>query len=920
MSKVQQLAEIGQAVWLDLVRRSFVVSADLQAQVDRGLGGLTANPTVLAHAIAGSTDYDEPLRRLAGEGKTVAETYEALALEDVRRAVDALRSVHDRRGGEDGYVVLDIHPDLALDAEGMFLEGRRLFDALDRPNVMLRLPANAAGISATEQLVAGGISVAVTLMFSIEHYEAAVDAYIAALAARTERGEDLSAVTSVASLSISSVDSAVDRALAEIGTPQAFALQGKVAIANARAIYARFQEIVTSERWQRLAAHGARVQRLLWADTRAANPLYPDTLYVDQLIGPHTVTQLAPATLRAFRDQGTVRPTLEAGLEEAQRELASLARLGLDLKTIAQTLQDEGIEERAHIFAALAQAIVEKRDRLVSGWRARSAELGPLQSPVEGALAEMAEERVVTRLWTHDHTVWKPEPREITNRLGWLDIAHRMQQNVSQLENLLAAVRTAGYTQGLLLGMGGSSLAPEMFSKTLGAARPHGASLQLSVLSSTDPGAVWAQMERLDLERALFIVSSKSGTTVETLSLFKFFYNQVADEVGADRAGEHFVAITDPGSPLAKLAEAQRFRAIFLNDTRIGGRYSALSYFGLVPAALAGTDVPLLLERALDAAAGCAAHVPLVDNPAAWLGAILGQAARAGRDKATFVLSPAIDVFGDWLEQLIAESTGKEGKGVLPVVGEPLGPPEVYGDDRLFIHVRLEGDESQDEALAALQEAGHPLLTLNLCDLYDLGGQIFLWEVAVALAGHRLGIHPFNQPDVEAAKKQARRMVDRYKEQGELPEGELAPLDARALVAFLDQASPGDYIALQAYVPPTALTDAALTGLRIRLRDALQLATTTGYGPRYLHSIGQLYKGDAGNGLFIQFVADTSRDLPIPEEPESWQSTITFGVLETAQALGDYRALLDAGRRVIRFDLGGDVVEGLEQLARGLAQ
>jgi transaldolase/glucose-6-phosphate isomerase len=539
------------------------------------------------------------------------------------------------------------------------------------------------------------------------------------------------------------------------------------------------------------------------------------------------------------------------------------------------------------------------------------AALGSYRATVDAALAEMTTERVIPRIWAHDHTVWKPEPRDITNRLGWLTTAETMREHIACLQELAEAAHTAGYTHALLLGMGGSSLAPEMFGKVFGGEAPGRLSLQLSVLDSTDPAAVLACAERLDPVRTLYIVSSKSGTTVETLSFFKFFYNRTVAAVGATPAGAHFVTITDPGSRLAGLSERYGFRATFLNDPTIGGRNSALSYFGLVPAALAGVDVPGLLDRALGMAGACGPDVPAQDNPAAWLGAILGELAKAGRDKVTLAVSPAIASFGDWVEQLIAESTGKEGKGILPVVGEPLGSPAVYGSDRLFVHLRLAGDETAAAALAALETAGHPVVRLHLHNLYDLGGQFFLWGMAVAVAGHLLGINPFDQPNVEAAKILARQMVNEYTAKGALPRGEAAPLTAEALHQFLVQARPGNYVALQAYVQPTAATDAALLALRTDLRDRLRLATTVGYGPRFLHSTGQLHKGDAGNGLFIQFTADDARDAPIPDEVGSPASRITFGVLKAAQALGDGQALRQAGRRVIHFHLGSDMAGGL---------
>jgi glucose-6-phosphate isomerase len=461
--------------------------------------------------------------------------------------------------------------------------------------------------------------------------------------------------------------------------------------------------------------------------------------------------------------------------------------------------------------------------------------------------------------------------------------------------------------------MGGSSLAPDVFRKTFGVGKGF---LDLAILDSTVPAAVMAHAERLDPARTLFIVSTKSGRTVETLSFFKFFYNWVTEAAGEEDAGRHFVAITDPGSKLAKLAKDCDFRATFLNDPNIGGRYSVLSYFGLVPAALIGLDSERLLSRALTMSAHCQGSN--CKNGGAFLGVAMGELATSGQDKLTLILSPAIASFGDWVEQLIAESTGKDGRGILPVTGEPMGLPQVYGTDRFFVHLRLDGDATQDAAVQALQDAGHPVVRLHLRDLYDLGEQFFLWEMATAVASHRLCINPFDQPNVEGAKVLAREMVKAYEEKRQIPKLTSSPPTVEALSEFLGQAVPGDYISLQAYVQPTPETDAALLGLRAGLRDRYRLATTVGYGPRFLHSTGQLHKGDAGNGLFVQLVTDDPRDLAIPCRAGAPESCIKFGVLKTAQVLGDQQALASRDRRVVRFHLGADVVTALTRLTESL--
>ncbi len=547
--------------------------------------------------------------------------------------------------------------------------------------------------------------------------------------------------------------------------------------------------------------------------------------------------------------------------------------------------------------------------------------LGSHADTVETTLREIERERVVQRIWDEDHTVWSPEPDEIGNRLGWLRAHETMRVHLPRLAAFADEARRAGFTDALLLGMGGSSLAPEVFAQVFGTQESF---LTLHVLDSTDPAAVQALADQLDPRTTLHLVSTKSGGTVETLSLFKFFFNRTRDALGAERAGSRFVAITDPGSKLAELAGEHGFRETFENDPNYGGRYAALSLVGLVPAALLGLDLGALLDRA----AAQAEALQRNDSDGVRLGAALGALGRAGRDKLTLLASPGVAPFGAWLEQLVAESTGKDGTGILPVDREPPGAPEVYGDDRLFVLFKLGGETGFDNALSQLAAAGHPVVEIPIRNAYDLGSEFLRWEFATALAGWRLGIHPFDQPNVESAKDRARDFVSAYLESGTLPEPEPALVadgvrayadvpgeDLKGLLhTFLDQARSGDYLALQAYVPPSDETDAALRGLRLRLRDRLKLATTLGYGPRFLHSTGQLHKGDRGNGLFLQITCDDPDDLPIPDEAGRKASGLTFGTLKAAQALGDFEALRGADRRVLRLHFAS-ATEGVRALA-----
>lgn len=918
MSILTDLAGKGQAVWFDYIRRSILTSGELAALVAQGVRGVTSNPTIFEKAIAGSDDYAEELALLARQGCGVEEIYETLAVRDIALAADLLLPVHQSTGGEDGFVSLEVSPRLAADTEGTIAEAKRLFRLLARPNVMIKVPATPAGIPAFEALIAAGVNVNVTLIFSLAQYEAVVGAYLAGLERRASAGEPVSGISSVASFFVSRLDSALDPRLAQLGEKE---LLGRIAVDNARLAYARFGILFSGPRWERLRELGARVQRPLWASTGTKNAAYPDTLYVDTLIGPHTVNTMPPATLDAYLDHGKVADTIGLDVEGARKRFARLAEVGIDLSEVTGRLLDDGVASFAQSFEALLASVALKRRQLLADRVQWEETLGALAPAVDAAARDLDADRRMDRLLAHDHTLWNPSPKEIDNRLGWLTVHPTVRGRVLALGRLRAALMTEGITGALLLGMGGSSLAPEVFS-TAFPGLPD--SLTLTVVDTTVPGAVLAAERAHDPKATLYIVSTKSGGTVETLSLFKYFHAQAVERLGRAEAGRRFIAITDPGSDLERWAAEQGFREVFLNDPNIGGRYAALSLVGLVPAALLGVDLDRLLDRADDARADLA--------PARRLAAVLAGAWREGRDKLTLVCSRAVSGLADWAEQLVAESTGKDGKGILPVVGEPLGPPEVYGNDRLFVAVLLNGDREFDAALDALAAAGHPVARLSLADRYDLGAQFYTWTVATALAGSLLGIHPFNQPDVESAKEEGRAMLERFRKTGRM--GDLAPAwsglgvdafgegigadaasAAQVLARFLAGAAPGDYVALQAYAARNAAVDAALEALRLRLRAETRCAVTVGYGPRFLHSTGQLHKGDAGRGRFVQFTCDDPDDMMIPDAFGSPNGAVSFGMLKLAQAVGDARALAAKRRKVLRLHVKGDLAEELMRLA-----
>ena len=911
-NSVQEARRLGQSIWYDNIRRGLLTSGELEGLIEQGVTGVTSNPTIFEKAIAGSTDYDKALTSLAHSGKSADETYEALVLEDIREAANLLRPVYDRTAGADGYVSLEVSPTLAHDTKGTVVEARRLYAALGRPNVMIKVPATPQGIPAIRRLIGDGINVNVTLIFSIDAYLQVVEAYIAGLEDLAGKGGDMRKVASVASFFISRIDTAVDILLEERirqGHEGLKGLLGKTAIANAKLAYRAFQGTFGSQRFADLLANGARVQRPLWASTGTKNPTYRDVLYVESLIGPDTVNTMPPATLTAFLDHGRAEATLEQDAPDAERMVEALAAAGVSMDQVTEKLLADGVKSFADSFDKLMANIEEKRTQLLAqGGGQPGVSIGTHLPDVEAALADLQQGDVVGRIWRRDHTVWKPGPEEITDRLGWLTVTELMCEQVPGLESFASEVRDAGYRHVVLLGMGGSSLGPEVLRQAFGSASAYP---ELVVLDSSVPAQIQAVTDAIDPAHTLFLVSSKSGGTIETLSGYIYFRGLVDRATGKERAGRNFVAITDLGTSLERMAQEQGFRRVFVNPSDIGGRYSVLSYFGLVPAALTGVDIAALLDRADCMREGCASCVPAHENPGAWLGAAMGTLALTGRDKLTLVTSPSIGGFGLWVEQLVAESTGKEDKGIVPVAREPLVAPASYGDDRLFVYLRLDGDsnDATDAAMESVKSSGQPVIRLGLRDRYDLGAEFFRWEFATAIAGAILGIHPFDQPNVQESKDVTAGVLQSFLTTGKLPQEESGP----SLGDLLTQVRPGDYLAIMAYVRQTPEMDKAMSNLRRKVMERHRIATTLGYGPRFLHSTGQLHKGGPGNGLILQVTGGHEKDLPIPGKP------YTFGVLAGAQALGDLQVLRRLGRRVSKVPLSRGDEGDIRRLADNLA-
>jgi transaldolase / glucose-6-phosphate isomerase len=942
---LRTLQEYGQSVWLDFVSRDLLKSGGLVKLIaEDGLRGVTSNPSIFEKAIGHGDDYDALIAQAEASGDLdPGALFEDLAVRDIQEGADTLNAVYEQTQRRDGFISLEVSPYLAMNTHETIEEARRLWREVNRRNLMVKVPGTKPGLPAIRTLISEGINVNVTLLFSQQVYADVAEAYISGLEAFAKKGGDPHKVSSVASFFVSRIDTLVDdeldKKIAAATDPAEKArlegLKGKVAIANAKLAYQLSKKIYGGERWQRLAQQGAQTQRLLWASTGTKNKAYSDVLYVDELIGADTVNTIPPATMDAYRDHGRPRASLEEDVATATAVMDALPRAGISIDAVTTKLVDDGVR----LFADAADqlyAAVQKKRRTVLGGKLNTMSYklpADLDKDVQAALEDWRKEGKVRRLWAADASLWTENDE--ANWVGWLAIVDKQLKGIAQLQDFAEDVRQGGFKDVLLLGMGGSSLGPEVLGETFGSKPGFPA---LHVLDSTDPMQIRHFEARIDPARTLFLVSSKSGSTLEPNIFKQYFYERAKQAVGEQEAPRRFVAITDPGSSLEKAGRTEGLRSIFHGLPSIGGRYSVLSDFGMVPAAAIGVDVRGFLESTAEMVRSCAASSPPLENPGVILGAILGTCQRHGRDKVTIVASKGIGDFGAWLEQLLAESTGKLGKGIVPVDAEPLSPPAAYGKDRLFAHLRLAADQDpeQERALAALEAAGHPVVRITVHDRTQLGQEFFRWEMATAVAGSIIGINPFDQPDVEASKVKTRDLTAAYERTGALPEerpfweGEGVKLFAdprneaalkaqsssltTALKAHFARIGAGDYAALLAYIERNPAHIEVLQRLRRTIRDRTKAATCVGFGPRFLHSTGQAYKGGPNSGVFLQITCDDAQDLAVPGQ------SYTFGVVKAAQARGDFDVLAERGRRALRVHIAGDLGAGLDRLSRAVEQ
>jgi transaldolase / glucose-6-phosphate isomerase len=946
MSTLIDLLSYGQSCWLDNLTRKMIVNGELKKRVtEQGLRGITSNPSIFNKAITGSDDYDNQIKELVMAGKTPLEIYDALTIKDVQDACDLLRPVYEQSGGADGFVSLEVSPYLARDTQGSCNEARRLFKAVDRPNCFIKIPGTKEGVPAIEEMLYEGININITLLFSIDSYVEVANAYIRAIGRRINENKPVDKVISVASFFLSRIDVLTDQLLGHYiissGETQnkqgPVALLGKAGVASAKLAYQEYKKIFSGSEWGKLAAKGAHVQRPLWASTSNKDPLGYDLRYVETLIGWDTVNTLPDETIMALADHGKLQENaIEEGLDDAAKIFGQLKQYNIDINAVTWQLEYDGIQKFIDAYNKLMAGIGEKRMKTLGELNAQQdIKMGNLKKEMDATFTSLDEKQVGRRLFNKDPYLWKSEPEQvktILNGLGWLTLPQDFTKKADELIAFTNTLKEDGFKYAVLLGMGGSSLCSEIARETFGKKDGY---LELLVLDNTSPEAILDLENKIDIKQSLFITATKSGGTKETLSFFKYFYDRL-EKAGKKDPGNNFVAITDAGSPLVKTAEEYRYRKIFINPADVGGRYSVLSDFGLLPMALMGVDIKGLLSSTMQMEASCNPNVPATGNPGISLGAALGICQRNGKDKVTFVLSSSISSFGYWVEQLLAESTGKEGKGLIPVNGEALETPENYGNDRVFIYMYLPGDDNNanELKLAALETAGHPVVNIKVPDKLALGGEYYRWEIATAIAGMIIGINPFDQPNVAESKKNTDDLLKEWKEKGAFKKADpILQTDGlsfftgnqspnfngnhsvkKLITAFTKQAQRGDYIALLPYFMMTEARTKILQSWREEMGTGLKVATTMLNGPRYLHSTGQLHKGGPGTGLYILLVSEEQNDLSIPGEQYG------FAILHEAQSLGDFRSLCDKGRRVLLISLGKDIDKGLQQLQDSIAK
>ncbi|MEW5951380.1 MAG: bifunctional transaldolase/phosoglucose isomerase [Elusimicrobia bacterium] len=921
------LKEKKQSLWLDNLSREMFANGFLISMKDKYLvSGLTSNPSIFEKALSKNGGaYDFQISVLSGKNISCEEILSDLMIQDIQMACDFFKPVWEESFGEDGFVSLEVSPLFSFDMESILKEAQMLYEKAGRENLLIKIPATESGLKAGKILLTKGIGVNFTLIFSPSVYQKVINTYDEALK-ETLTDQVKKKPFSVASFFVSRIDSAVDSALDEKAAASKdpaeinmiLSLKGKAAVS---------WSILAYEKYLNFFLNGSRlnqgIQKLLWASTGAKNPSIPKSYYISQLALPATINTAPEDAIEDFDGSGYFNDEdIYSRIAQAKKTVSDLSFLGIDLEKISEDLTKQGVEKFIASHNALLKMVENKKNE--SAIKERNIVKGEKMN-----ISKLSSLNFADRLKEKDPSLWKEDPEskiQIKNSLGWVDVPYKMKNKTEEIKKFAESVKKSGFEDAVLLGMGGSSLAPEvyrtLFQKT---GWP-----KLHVLDTTNPCAVYTVRSKVNLKKTIFIFASKSGSTVEPNSQFAYFYSELKKS-GVKNPGINFIAITDKGTSLEKLAVSKKFAKIFINPSDIGGRFSALSYFGLVPAALCGADVSKLVEKACAAADESLSSS--FSNPAMALGSFMGENCLKGRDKLTLILSKKLKTLGLWIEQLVAESTGKEGTGIIPVCEDYPAQPSLYQNDRAFVTLEFENFSAQDyeNSLNKLSQAGFPVLRLFLKDPYDLAAQFYYWEAATAAAGAILKINPFDQPDVQLSKTLTNKTLERFVKTGKL-ETEKPVFDSQRAAVYISDAlknsvkgkiknyedifweifsalKENEYFAALAYLEPSPLNEKLLSSLITEIRKATASASFYSYGPRYLHSTGQLFKGGKDNGVFLILTYKSKKDIKIEGEK------YTFWQLHMAQALGDFQALKEKNRRVIRIHIKKDLEKTLKKLA-----
>ncbi len=923
MNRSVQLFGLGQSIWYDNIQRKILNNGEMQSWIEQGkIYGVTSNPTIFNNAISKSDDYNPAIQTMTWAGLNAQQIFDALSQEDIRQAAELFLPVYQNTHGKDGFVSIEVNPYLCRDAEGTLSEARRLWNAIGMPNLMIKIPATKEGLTAITEAIADGINVNVTLIFALQRYEEVIDAFLTGLEKRVSASLPIDGIASVASFFVSRVDTKVDGYLEKLSTEsqRTESLTGKAAIANAKLAYKLYQKHVSSKRFKDLEKKGAKFQRPLWASTSTKNPNYRDVIYVEELIGKNTVNTVPPQTLDTLLDHAEIKEKITNETDLAERVFEQLNSVGIDINDVTRELEEEGLQSFSDAYTTCLKSIDQRRKEYLK-------QSGSLTGETQARLALLRDARFIERMFDQDASLWTEDTEsqnEIQKRLGWLFLPKSSRDLIQEIYQFRDEIIRDGYESIVLMGMGGSSLAPELYQAVFGSKNQ----LRLLVLDSTDPDQVRRISRQINPKKCMFIVSSKSGGTAEVNAFLAYFWERTRKSVKVD-TGKHFAAITDPGTSLEKTALARNFRKIFFADPTVGGRYSALSIFGLLPAGLIGLDLDLILREAESMLNSCKASVPAEQNPGLVLGSMLGQAALGGRNKLTFICDPEFEAFADWMEQLVAESSGKLGRGIVPIVREKSLPIENYGDDRIFVYLKSSG--TKNRLINQLIKKDFPVLVYIIKDAYQLASEFYRWEIATAVACAVIRVNAFDQPDVQDNKSRTMRKIEEYQRDGMLQEppavwrkGDISVFASenihldnsdnleRILAKFLASSQKHDYVAINAYLPYDRAYSKVFDHLRVAISKKTNLATTRGFGPRFLHSTGQIHKGGANSGLFLQITTNPVQDTKF--------DNMTFGILERAQALGDFESLAARNRRILRIHLPQeDIVTVIDKLINSLS-